>query len=505
MSPHRRPLASCLAAAFCLASPLAHAANRTVVNCNDSGSGSLRAAIAAAASGDTVVFDTAAMACTTISVTAGQLEVGVQTLTLQGPMSPTLTISAGTGSSRVIHDGVSVGMADTSRKLTINNLTIADGHRTVTVPAGGFIVEGGCIDADGDVTLSNSTVTGCSVTSNGGNAQGGGIASYSLHAYNSRIINNVAYASPPTPNNGNTYFAIGGGASVRGGALVVKTTTVSNNIVEAGGTPTRTIGGGLSILSEGPKTISASTISGNSADRGGGLYAYFSRYTAGEPLIIESTTIAGNHANKLGGGAFVFSLYAPEQISNSTISGNDSSGTMAGLFAGAASNELTGNTIVLNTSAKGTATYDNNVYAEAAGLYIAGAATLRNTIVANNVATDTGASDLNKTSSSTIDGSHNLIRATLAGTTAPADTLTTDPLLGALADNGGPTLTHALLAGSPAIDAGCAASGFPNDQRGSGYPRVWGIAPDIGAYETGDPASGDIIFRGGFDAPACAP
>jgi len=59
-----------------------------------------------------------------------------------------------------------------------------------------------------------------------------------------------------------------------------------------------------------------------------------------------------------------------------------------------------------------------------------------------------------------------------------------------------------LLAGSPVIGAGCAASPFACDQRGSRYPRMSGCAPDIGAFETG---LGDTIFRAGFDAAACAP
>lgn len=79
--------------------------------------------------------------------------------------------------------------------------------------------------------------------------------------------------------------------------------------------------------------------------------------------------------------------------------------------------------------------------------------------------------------------------------------------LGPLADNGGPTPTHALLPGSPAIDAGqacvldrsCAsdnlASNLTADQRGSPRPR--GLGVDIGAFEL----SGPLIFADGFEAP----
>jgi hypothetical protein len=76
---------------------------------------------------------------------------------------------------------------------------------------------------------------------------------------------------------------------------------------------------------------------------------------------------------------------------------------------------------------------------------------------------------------------HNLFSDKPAAALDPTDLVNTDPLLGALADNGGPTLTHALLPGSPAIDAGVAVPGVTTDQRGVSRPQ--GIAPDIGAFE----------------------
>jgi hypothetical protein len=66
----------------------------------------------------------------------------------------------------------------------------------------------------------------------------------------------------------------------------------------------------------------------------------------------------------------------------------------------------------------------------------------------------------------------------------------------ALADNGGPTKTHALGPGSPAVDAGNNNASLTSDQRGTGFPRVIGVAPDIGASEGVDT---DRIFANGFD------
>src|SRR5207245_4040288 len=74
--------------------------------------------------------------------------------------------------------------------------------------------------------------------------------------------------------------------------------------------------------------------------------------------------------------------------------------------------------------------------------------------------------------------------------TATGDQINTDPMLGPLQDNGGPTLTHALLIGSPAINAGDPSFTPPPDfdQRGPGFPRVVGGRLDIGAFEAPMPS-----------------
>jgi hypothetical protein len=81
-------------------------------------------------------------------------------------------------------------------------------------------------------------------------------------------------------------------------------------------------------------------------------------------------------------------------------------------------------------------------------------------------------------------GSNNLIGECSTRVVLPDDTILSDPLLASIADNGGPTLTHALLPGSPAIDTGLARTDVDWDQRGEGFPRTIGVAPDIGAFET---------------------
>src|SRR5262249_32666420 len=81
------------------------------------------------------------------------------------------------------------------------------------------------------------------------------------------------------------------------------------------------------------------------------------------------------------------------------------------------------------------------------------------------------------------------------------DLLNLDPKLGPLQDNGGPTLTHALLPGSPALDAGDNAGAPTHDQRGPGFPRIFGGTIDIGAFEVQTqlpPAQGTTLTVSGF-------
>jgi len=88
-------------------------------------------------------------------------------------------------------------------------------------------------------------------------------------------------------------------------------------------------------------------------------------------------------------------------------------------------------------------------------------------------------------------GLHNGVNGNLVGSAAAP----IDPLLGPLQDNGGPTLTHALLAGSPAIDAGNNAYATDWDQRGEGFPRIVNGIIDIGAFEYQGDGSAPLFTR----------
>ena len=166
-------------------------------------------------------------------------------------------------------------------------------------------------------------------------------------------------------------------------------------------------------------------------------------------------------------------------ITNSTISGNHSVQGHGGGIINFSSLTITNSTIASNVAVS---------IDKAGGIRnVSGTFTIANTIFANNTPDNCWEqvpliSDGHNLSS---DGSCSL-------NIASGNLLNVDPLLGALADNGGPTLTHALLPGSPAIDTGDdSVLGSPHnlstDQRGAGFPRLQGAHVDIGAFEADPP------------------
>jgi hypothetical protein len=218
--------------------------------------------------------------------------------------------------------------------------------------------------------------------------------------------------------------------------------------------------------------VSGNTATSMSFDLAGGIKT--------KTLYANYSTISGNGATGVG-GVFTYRAY----LIDSTISGNHADyGPIGGVYA-RDSAQVFNSTIAGNSSAADSG----------AGLFVSHASTLttnvHNTIIANNT---TGGieSDVSTDLESTIGGSNNLIMAHPAETTVPADTISADPKLGPLQDNGGPTRTMALKPGSPAIDKG-GATGLSRDQRDSS--RVIGGKADIGAFER-DP---DVVFANGFN------
>jgi hypothetical protein len=200
---------------------------------------------------------------------------------------------------------------------------------------------------------------------------------------------------------------------------------------------------------------------------------------AGE-LTITGSTIAGNRAEQSGGVAVTGGEVS---ITNSTISGNVAEYQGGGIYYQAGVLEVTNSTIAFNATTLSFPGQDfggGGVYAEN------GRVLLRNTIVADNTTAQDGPDVLGSVLSwgynlvGQTNGSSGWVAADLTGTSdAPLD-----PRLGPLQDNGGPTPTHALLPGSPAVHAGDPAVEGTLDQRGSmrGLPGIFPIPADIGAF-----------------------
>jgi hypothetical protein len=329
--------------------------------------------------------------------------------------------------------------------LTITNGSLYEPNLTIARGAG--------IMNEGVLLLRSTVVTENSASSEYGSAYGGGI-------YNAGILTIID--SSITGNRASPY-STGRGAGVYNSAkLTIVNSLISENVADsllnaaAGGgiyngssatiidsslQDNRAHGEwawGAGISNAGVLTVEGSTIAGNCAcspwsdDGPGGIDNY------GGTVVVRNTTIHGNQGGWYGGGMYNAGQNGSVSITHSTISGNQGG----------------------------------------PGIWSRSRLDMRNTILANN------GIDLDGALASS---GYNLIEDPRRGSGYDRDTdvLGVDALLGPLADNGGPTLTMALLPGSPAIDAGHPNPADPPmwDQRGPGFPRVVNGRVDIGAYE----------------------
>jgi hypothetical protein len=280
----------------------------------------------------------------------------------------------------------------------------------------------------------------------------------------------------------------GNAADIGGGILTnVRTLTIDHCVISGNSAPS----GGGGVCNAGsygdPSVINVihSTISGNSSTNGGGAHIAgrgFYGFQGGK-MTITNSTVSGNVATSSGGG---ISNYGDLTVAGSTISGNSAS-LGGGVMNAPNSYFIPSKLVVINSTISG------NSASEGGGLHLTGAKRSRNTIIALNTAAN--GPDMN--GELTSEG-FNLIGNNSGATISPAqssDQIGTpaspiDPLLGPLQNNGGPTFTHALLQGSPAIDQG-ESSGSTTDQRGFARPvdfqaianEAGGDGADIGALE----------------------
>ena len=335
----------------------------------------------------------------------------------------------------------------------------------------------------GTLTVSNCDISGNSGDGIGNHAFSSGTASLTI--VNSNVSDNdsigisnsvdefgtltVTIRSTTVSGNSAGGVVANGGGVIFGGSIQVTITdcTVSGN----------SFWGGIHATGLTNLFVTDSTISGNSAnagfpdgDSGGGIHGAVS---------VENCTISGNSAATSGGGIYGGFI----EISNSTISGNSAGTSGGGIYELGASHEVwlrvTNSTITGNSAPSGGGIY-NKLYA------IGSVVEISNTILnagasGENIFNDGGTITSLGYNLSSDDGGGYL--------TGPGDQINTDPLLGPLQDNGGPTFTHALLPGSPAIDAGDPNFSPPpfNDQRGCSFDRVFNGRIDIGSFETQPP------------------
>ncbi|KAB2897690.1 MAG: hypothetical protein F9K31_11380 [Dokdonella sp.] len=398
-------------------------ATHVVANCNDAGPGSLREAVAAAASGDTI--DLGGLQCSTITLLTGAIEVELDDLAIIGPGARDLAIDGRRADRLFVHPR--------GGTLRFKGLTLRNG----SARAEGFDVSGGgCIASAGYLQLYNSLVRDCFASGIG--SYGGALYAYSLTLGNTTLVGNHAYGTHAAAGTA----AFGGAAFVY--ALQMDTSTVSHNLADHRINPgfsSYDTGGGIVAVSGG--TIHGSTIDSNISDgRAGGIASF-------NPLVVINSTLSGNLArHDIAGGVFV-RWPAALQLENSTVTRNHAALDGGGVWINAAGSNFRSSIVFGNSSDVGNRDNRYGLLPQAI----------------------------------TIGGERNVLATLSPLLTGPADTLALDPQLRPLALNGGSTRTHALAATSPVIDAGSNPLGLTSDQRGGSHLRSWGNAPDIGAFE----------------------
>ncbi|MCX6925361.1 MAG: CSLREA domain-containing protein, partial [Verrucomicrobia bacterium] len=303
----------------------------------------------------------------------------------------------------------------------------------------------------------------------------------------SRVLsfNNVsAVVTALTIANGRISTGNGAGINNLGGSLVLSNCVVTGNSADDWCL-------GIGIANSGSLTIFNSTISNNHGNRGDGG-AIYNGPGGGASLRNINSTICQNYGSETGG---LYNNYGHCAITNSTISGNSAYWHSGVHTRGPGTFWLCHSTVTGNAAM---ATWGRAVFVTAGG-----SLNIFNSIVAGN---EVGTSSIDivvePIGSILISHDFNLIGKIWGGARTGVTTHNIygkDPLLGPLADNGGPTLTHALLPGSPAIDHG-SSGGLTTDQRG--LPRPFNFpayydaddGSDIGAYELQERAQSGPVF-----------
>jgi predicted outer membrane repeat protein len=481
-----RSFLAAMSSALLFGAATAQAATLTVTNSADSGAGTLRQAIldASPSGGDTINFAVTGV----ITLTIGELAIA-KNLTITGPGANVLTVrrnpAGGTPEFRIFFIG-------NGANVTISNLTIRNGRdynsgailndgATLTVnncvftanSGGGY--GGGGIMNDGSNANARLTVNSCVFDGNSADFMAAGILNFSSGRTANLTVNNCAFNNNSAFDGGAIVNYANGGTAT---SVVNNTTLTGNSASEQAGRAGAIHNNAVSVGGRATLRVSNCTLSNNSTDyAGGGIYN-----SAGN-LQVSNSTFSGNSASGNGGGIYTEYDRAAVRITNCTFSGN-SAGSGGGIYCQGDTTVTVGNTI-FKSGASG-----ENIY-NAAHFVSAG----------HNLSNDPAGGDNGVRPGGLLN--------------QPGDIRNTNPQIGPLADNGGPTKTMALLSNSPAINAGNDANAPPRDQRG--YFRNG--TSDIGAFEFGGiiPAAlgnistrafvqtGDNVMIGGFIVQGTGP
>lgn len=324
--------------------------------------------------------------------------------------------------------------------LISSNITILGNGSTIERPSG---TEFRILATDSGT---NAVLTMESVTLTGGIAKYGVSGGYGGAIYvgeDTSLILNAATIS------GNRSYGSGGGVYSYGATGVqINDSTIENNTADY-------IGGGVSSREDGLVKIDRTTIDGNTAGSGGGMSVF---YTEGLVTVSDST-ISNNILpvdNPTGGkGAGIVTYRGSLAVQNSTISSNTSSNSSSGLYLNASKSRVFNTTIANNQPATTIVTAGNPTYVNTL--------TLVNSVVVSPEASDT---------CYILGGNPAISVRQLENSNWFTDTTCDgiddgDPLLGPLANNGGPTLTHGPTFNSPLIGAASSAACPDLDQRGA--------------------------------------
>jgi subtilisin family serine protease len=550
----------------------------TVTSTADRGPGTLRAALASASNGDTIdasgVTGTILLTSGELLVTNSVTILGPGPANLAVDGNATSRVFNISGTTVAI-----AGLTITNGKASANGFPANSGGGIYTGPGtltiSNCTLSGNSAQLDGGGIFANHSILTVSACSFGGNlatANGGGIFINAVFGTSTLIVSNCAFSGNTASNDSGGAVYNNGQSSGNGTAQIVNSTLSGNsagygagiyNDGHSGGSATLTVssctlsnnsasgwgggifnGGSLSgtgtvyivnctlsgnsagndsgggILNQGYNgnatvSVSASTLRGNSADYGAGIYN--NGYAGSATLAVSASTLSANSASRAGAGIYnngESSGTGTVQIATSTLTGDIASGDGGGIYndgtsSGRATLSVKASTFsgfMGNLGGGPSGAIFNNGGGGSASVEI-GSSILKGGTSGGNIANLSGAVSSDGYNLSSDDGGGFL--------TGTADQINTDPMLGPLQDNGGPTFTHALLSGSPAIDKGRNLTGSATDQRG--FPRTMdspcianasgGDGTDIGAFEVQQPCplavslgnAGVLFNQFGFD------